>query len=170
MPIWGSVLCLPWEGVASFYLADDNVEEVSWYKGHHHSSGQFLGRGPSGRILNNAFKLIERIMKAGIFEQTPKGMHLIGMSSLPRETAFILLELPKWLWWCGPIIQSIYISWHKHPVFLTIVTVHIWYSLTAISKEPQILTGDYCHISFKRLLPFLPLGWRRTIWNRLGYK
>ena len=35
-------------------------------------------------------------MKAGIFEQTPKGMHLIGMSSLPRETAFILLELPKW--------------------------------------------------------------------------
>ena len=60
------------------------------------SSGQFLGRGPSGRILNNAFKLIERIMRSGIFEQTPKGMHLIGMSSLPRETAFILLELPKW--------------------------------------------------------------------------
>ena len=89
------------------------------------SSGQFLGRGPSGRILNNAFKLIERIMRAGIFEQTPKGMHLIGMSSLPRETAFILLELPKWLWWCGPIIQSIYISWHKHPVFLTTTSVHI---------------------------------------------
>ena len=35
MPIWGSVLCLPWEGVASFYLADDNVGEVSWYKCHH---------------------------------------------------------------------------------------------------------------------------------------
>ena len=29
MPIWGSVLCLSWAGVASFYLADDNVEEVS---------------------------------------------------------------------------------------------------------------------------------------------